>query len=204
MFLKKLADFFTSKKIDEDTSSHSNDVPLRIDVTRLPLFEEVDPTVRYMINEHQQFIREHITFINLWIKEQKYNSAANKFVRLKWVDYLNSEIPKFEQNAELMSVVRTLPQQPNTTSLHCPFRRVYPFDKYNKCMFELTDEGYRHIVTAPYMPNRAYSMGESWRTREKTPDDETYFDTALEIIFHYYLVGFDKVDHPSFKRSKKD
>ncbi|GAB3732246.1 hypothetical protein GCM10028816_30220 [Spirosoma lituiforme] len=154
-----------------------------------------------MVNEHQRFIREHITFINLWIKEEKLSSVANMFVRLKWVDYLNPEIPKFEQNAALMSVVRTLPQQPDTTSLHCPFRRVYPYAKYDKSMFELTDDGYRNIVTAPYMPNRAYGMGDSWRTREKTPDDETYFDTALEIIFHYYLVGFDKVDHPSFKRS---
>lgn len=93
---------------------------------------------------------------------------------------------------------------PDPTKTRCAFRRVYADVKYGKDMFQITDDGYKIIVTSKAMPNRADIKGEAWRAREKTADDEKYYDTVREIIFHYYLNGFDNVDHPLFERPKKD
>ncbi len=192
MFFKKLKDFWASKKTGEGATS-SSDAPHRIDVTKLRLFEQVDPVVRDMVRGRQQFIREHITFINYWINKRDYNSAAHGFIQLKWVDYLNPAIPEFEQNNSLMSVVDTLPQQPDDRKIYCSFRQVHSPVSKNENLFQLTDHGYKDMVTSPAMPNRAYSFGESWRMREPTADDEEYYNTARQIIFHYYTAGFDSV-----------
>lgn len=193
MFKKLVALFFDSNKsVGSNQPSKSNS-----DITQHPLFAVMDYTVRFMIVEREQKIREYINLGEQLANQGHYESAAWQLAELRHVDYLNSGVYHLERIPELIFMVKSFDWPVDSLKVDCAFRRVYANPKWGKDNFELTEHGYKTIITSNFMPNRADSLGESWRERQKTNMDQTYFDMARSMIYYYSLIGFGTVTHPS-------